>query len=207
LVDSGLGHHVVSGLHWGSQCPVNPDVTAIFDFLPGKLHSRIANAADLGVLFAFDWWVSNLDSRQYVFVRQPGNPDSAHVKSEYRYTAWAIDHGSCFGGADWALASSGQPVTGHRPLVFYPSCRSEDVIHGGRLIESLSPAEICGASQHVPRNWFAPPDEESFQSMMNGLRARQRSLTALLGEQTANTVVLNTLFAPFEGPSDPVASH
>jgi len=185
LLSDALHHQVASDLHWGSQCPVNPDATAIFDFLPCKLHSRITNAADLGVVFAFDRWVSTIDSRQFVFVRESNGLDSAQSKSAHQYTAWAIDHGSCFGGTDWALASFHQPSTGHRPPNLYPLCKLEDAIRGANLIESLSPFEIEAACQGIPRDWFAHGEEEALQVLLQALQTRQRNLAASLRSMAA----------------------
>src|SRR5450755_4208634 len=113
---------IVNGLHLGSKCPVNPEVAAIFDFLPRAFysHSQVANLDDIGVVFAFDQWVAHADNRQFIFARQPrlkeGNGSS--------FEAWAIDNGMCF-GADWAFGPTrGTASSGYDDI--YSNCNVEE---------------------------------------------------------------------------------
>jgi hypothetical protein len=48
----------------GSECPVNPENTAIFDFLPAKLLPQVVNLPDFAKAFVLDKWPYQTDRRQ-----------------------------------------------------------------------------------------------------------------------------------------------
>src|SRR5690348_11760557 len=94
---------VAPGIHFGSQCPVNPTTTAIFDFLPRNLLRQVTNLEDFAKALVLDQLLGNTETRQAVFVRARSR--SGNVS----FRAWLIDHGMIFAGQQWAF----QTVAGH----------------------------------------------------------------------------------------------
>ena len=159
---------IVSGLHLGSKCPVNPDAVAIFDFLPRALYSRLGNLADLGVVFAFDEWAAHVDNRQFIFARLKGSC----------FTAWAIDNGMCF-GKDWTLTPNALYAS-PRCFDIYSYCDLEESARRGtHLIEALPAAELYAAHRKIPRDWFGAGDDIALNTMLETLRKRQQDLVAI----------------------------
>ena len=85
-------------LHLGSQCPVDPEQTAIFDFLPDRVLPAVRNLAEFATMFVFDHWVGQTDKRQAVFVRD------RKVSAGLAFRAYFIDHGMAFDGDQWDYA-------------------------------------------------------------------------------------------------------
>jgi hypothetical protein len=85
---------VEPGLHLGSQCPVNPATTAIFDFLPRRILGGVTNLEDFGKALVLDQFLGQADARQAIFIRERSGKGTLH------YRAYLIDHGWMFGGAN-----------------------------------------------------------------------------------------------------------
>ena len=173
---------IVNGLHLGSKCPVDPDVVAIFDFLPRAFysHSRVANLDDIGVVFAFDQWVAHADNRQFIFARRPSSMKMAQLKEGdgSSFEAWAIDNGMCF-GADWAFGPTRVTASSGCGDI-YSNCNVEESARRGtHLIEALPAAELSAAHQKIPRDWFGAGDEIALNTMLETLQKRQRHLAAI----------------------------
>src|ERR1039457_1593427 len=193
LADSCLGREelylsrdsqvpIVNGLHLGSKCPVNPEVVAIFDFLPRAFysHSRVANLNDIGVVFAFDQWVAHADNRQFIFARRPSSMKMAQLKEGdgSSFEAWAIDNGMCF-GADWAFGPTRVTASSGCGDI-YSNCNVEESASlGAHLIESLPASELYAAHQKIPRDWFGAGDEIALAAMLATLQKRQQHLAAI----------------------------
>jgi hypothetical protein len=67
---------VEPGCHFGSECPVDPRATAIFDLLPRKLLNNVINLDDFAKALVIDTWLGNSDLRQAIF---SGNADGLAV--------------------------------------------------------------------------------------------------------------------------------
>jgi hypothetical protein len=173
-----MGNRRVSpleGLHLGSQCPANPDKTAIFDFLPARLLSNIGNLSDFAAMFVLDKWLNQTDKRQAIFIRD------RKVKATLGFQAYFIDHGLTFGGRQWRFDDA--PLHG---LAFPPNIYSK--LDMRRLtsaavdrVQAISPATLHAAIEGVPPAWFDPGDRESFTILLTGLEKRQRNLPLLVG--------------------------
>jgi hypothetical protein len=109
-LESGTRHIAVPpGRHFGSRHPGNPDVTAIYDFIPDALLTQVANADQFLAVLAFDRWVANADGRQSIFFRaqlrdwmaRPGIPPR-----KLGFVALLIDHGFAFNGPHWDFPDS-----------------------------------------------------------------------------------------------------
>jgi hypothetical protein len=186
---------IVSGLHLGSKCPVNPDAVAIFDFLPRAMYSRVGNLADIGVVFAFDEWVAHADNRQFIFAR-PSSTKMAQLKegNGSSFEAWAIDNGMCF-GADWAFGPTRVTASSGCGDI-YSNCNVEESARRGtHLIEALPAAELFAARQKIPRDWFGAGDDIALNTMLKTLQKRQQHLAAIC-EHVAVARDLRNLASP-----------
>lgn len=167
-----------NGLHLGSKCPVDPNTTAIFDFLPRQLYPRVSNLHDAGIVFAFDCWARHVDTRQFVYARSRRNavPTASRPSGKVSLTAWAIDNGKCFGG-DWNLAKI--LLHAYPPFEIYSHCNLEEsALTGAKLIQDLPSSVIQSSHQQIPRDWFTDDDQEALALMLDTLQRRQSRLFA-----------------------------
>ena len=172
---SGRITTVEPGLHLGSQCPVNPETTAIFDFVPRKLLTNVANLADLGRALLIDKLLGHIDARQAVFTRDPKTGKSA-------YRAYLIDHGRMFGGCEWVIRD--WPRTGLYfdksvySLLDMPALCSETM----KLAAGIGEDELYSAIEFIPQEWFADGDAAELASLFLQIKQRQKGLdTYVLG--------------------------
>lgn len=174
---------IASGLHLGSMCPVNPEKTAIFDFLPDKfLDSHVSNLNQFGAMFVVDRWLGQTDFRQAVFTRR-------YKRSrELRFDVWFIDHGQCLGGCHWEFRDS--HLSG-LPLV--PLTRPFDRSLYQRIpmraicdvtidqIVRLSEEDILSVSRLLPQEWFCSREEEGIlQQLLEQVCKRRTYLADLV---------------------------
>ena len=105
---------LLSGTHYGSRFPGDPDKTVVYDFVPDSVVRNVENLSEFAGLLAFDKWVGNEDFRQCVFVRDT---------PQERFRAVWIDNGHAFGGPEWNFMDT--PRKGlHLSSVVYESIRS-----------------------------------------------------------------------------------
>jgi hypothetical protein len=161
---------VAPGLHFGSQCPVNPNTTAIFDFLPRKLLSHVVNLEDFAKAFVLDKLLGNADSRQAIFVRASDRSRSI------MFRAWLIDHGMTFGGSRWEL----QDIPQHGlymdrtvyALVDTPTI-SDEAVDSIRL---LSKDGLNAAAEGIPSGWFSKGENNILGQLFEQLQTRAAGL-------------------------------
>jgi len=156
-------------LHLGSQFPVNPDLTAIFDLLPSMLFSKIRNLNDVAKVFVLDKYVHHTDKRQAVFTRDRRFAD---------FLMHFIDHGMCF--ANWVLGD--EPLHG---LMFDRTIYSKvdmrrETEKALSLVDALPDDIFPSAIEAVPPSWFAPGDMEALAALQDSLRKRKGSLPLLV---------------------------
>jgi hypothetical protein len=177
---------IVSGLHLGLKCPVDPDTVAILDFLPRNLASRVANCDDLGVVFAFDQWVAHDDRRQFIFARQsiPLKAPRSKQRNGSFLTAWAIDNGRCFGG-NWTFMP--KRLYADNPILdIYSYCDvGECAARNAQLIYSLPASALEEACRNIPGDWFGIGDDTALNAMLSQLQQRQRLQAKLIHEHVA----------------------
>jgi hypothetical protein len=172
------------GWHFGSRHPGNPDVTAVYDFIPDTLLSQVANAEQFPAVLAFDRWVGNVDGRQTIFFRaqlkdwlaRPGIPPR-----KLGFVALMIDHGFAFNGPHWNFTDSA--VTG-----LYPR---RIVYEGIRAIKDFEPwidrilnfpEEVFDkALRQIPPPWIEG-DETQLEALLESLLRRRQRIPELLAE-------------------------
>jgi hypothetical protein len=160
-------------VHLGSRCPVNPEKTAIFDFLPDRLLPKVSNLEDFATMFVIDKWLHQTDKRQSIFIRDKKAAD-------IRFLAYFVDHGSIFDGGNWRLGD--EPLHGlaftrriyslidMRTLVQNVLCR----------VENISESILMATPDVIPSAWFAPGDRECLATLLIQLRERQPRLPLLV---------------------------
>jgi hypothetical protein len=164
-------------LHLGSQCPVDPEKTAIFDFLPDTILPKVVNLSEFATKFVFDQWVSQSDRVQTIFVRD------RKVTTGIALRVYFVDHGRVFYGSEWQLRE--QPLCG---LAFQPKVYSyldlgvlvEKALY---QVESIHETTLLTAAEGVPSSWFAAGDREGLDTLLVKLGRRQINLRAVIARQ------------------------
>src|SRR3984885_13060240 len=172
---------IAPGWHFGSRHPGDPDVMAIYDFIPDALLSQVANPEQFLAVLAFDRWVANADGRQSIFFRaqlkdwlaRPGIPPR-----KLGFVALMIDHGFAFNGPHWDFPESA--VSG-----LYPRRMVYDSVSG---LESFQPwidrilnfpAEVFDRAQRqIPPEWIGD-DDAALQRMLERLLERRKRVPEL----------------------------
>ena len=155
-----------AGLHLGSECPVNLDEHAVWDFLPDSLLPKVDNLWAFGATFVLDRWTSQSDARQAIYFR---NPDRTTRRGRYKVSM--IDHGFAFNGTRWHLDSpsptilpAGPKVGAYRYFDFEEVCRETIV-----KIDSIQEQELRTSLSVIPECWFAPGDAVALESLLDNL--------------------------------------
>jgi HipA-like protein len=163
-------------LHLGSQCPVDPEKTAIFDFLPDKLLPNVKNLTEFATKFVFDQWVSQSDRLQVIFVRD-------RKVAPIGFRGYFVDHGMAFDGDRWQLCD--RPLCGLAFQAKVYSYLDLGVLVEKALcqVESINETTLLSAAEGVPSSWFAPGDQEGLDTLLVKLGRRQLNLPAVIARQ------------------------
>jgi hypothetical protein len=160
--------------HLGSQCPVDPTTTAVYDFLPAKLLSNVINLADLGSTFVVDKWFGQIDTRQAIFVRDPAN------RNDLRLRLYVIDHGMSFGGAQWDIHDS--PLcalyvdTRVYSMLDMKAVYEETLSH----IAALTQCDLYSAANDLPSCWSTENDRAALMKLIRSLELRRKRLSSVI---------------------------
>jgi hypothetical protein len=165
---------ITETLHLGSQCPVNPQTTAIFDFLPEKLLPQVVNLADFARAFVLDKWLYQTDKRQAIFVRDQ------KTASVLGFRAYLIDHGMSFAGSQWELADT--PTFGLciQPAIYSTVDVQSFYEQALSRIEKITIGALYAAAEGVPSAWFSPGDYECLANLFVRLQIRKTNLRPLV---------------------------
>ncbi len=162
------------GLHLGSRLHVDPERTAIFDFFPERMLSRLENRREFLGALLYDKWAANEDSRQAVFFR-------AKARGHTGFWVQMIDHGFAFGGRHWHFQDS--PIQGvyFRPAV-YEEVSSiacfEPWLH---RIQECPEEVVTNAAGAVPAEW-TEGDEQALECLTEKLLRRRGDVERLVKE-------------------------
>jgi hypothetical protein len=172
------------GWHFGSRHPGNPELMAVYDFIPDSLLNQVANAEQFLAVLAFDRWVANADGRQSIFFRaqlkdwlaRPGIPPR-----KLGFVALMIDHGFAFNGPHWDFPDSA--VAGLYPRrIVYDNVRSLDDFQP--WVERIQnfPAEVFDRIlRQLPPPWIED-DGSQLEGLFESLLRRRPRITQLLEE-------------------------
>ncbi len=161
---------VSSGIHFGSQCPVDPNSMAIYDFLPRKLLANVENLEDFSKAFVLDKLLGNTDKRQAIFVRAP----SRRGKAIFR--VWLIDHGLIFAGHRWELEDvPGYGLYVDRAVYGFPDTQiiCDKAIE---MMRMLNEDQLHIAAEGIPSDWFSSGDRGALARLFQEVQARAARL-------------------------------
>jgi hypothetical protein len=175
---------IEAGWHFGSRHPGNPELMAVYDFIPDSLLNQVENAEQFLAVLAFDRWVANADGRQSIFFRaqlkdwlaRPGIPPR-----KLGFVALMIDHGFAFNGPHWDFPDSA--VAGLYPRrIVYDSVRALDDFQP--WIERILnfPAEVFDRIlRQLPPPWLEE-DGSQLELLFESLLRRRGRIPELLAE-------------------------
>ena len=175
---------VREGWHFGSRYPGNPDVTAVYDFIPDALLQQVANLEQFRAVLVFDRWVANADGRQSVFFRaqlkdwlaKPGIPPR-----RLGFVALMIDHGFAFNGPHWELPESAVMGLYSRRTV-YANVRSLDDFEPWLTRVAAFPEDVLDrALRRIPPDWLED-DEPALYRLLEALLRRRKRIPTLIEE-------------------------
>lgn len=172
------------GWHFGSRFPGNPDVLAVYDFIPDSLLGQVANSDHFLAILAFDRWVANADGRQSIFfraqlndwLRRPGIPPQ-----KLGFLVLMIDHGFAFNGPHWDFPESA--VAGLYPRrIVYGGVRSiEDFEPWTDRILNFPEDVFDKAERQIPAEWI-DDDYEKLERLFDTLLRRRKRIRELIEE-------------------------
>ena len=160
---------IEDGIHFGSQCPVNPLTTAIFDVLPGALVGKVSNLEDFGFAWVVDQWVGNTDSRQAIFVRKDKT-------SQLKLSAYFIDHGKSFDGMEWRFWDSARRSLCADPLIYASLPMLKICDAAVERIQKISRADLGEMARQIPAEWLNESDYCALQHVLDQLYQRKSRL-------------------------------
>lgn len=165
--------NVEGRFHIGSQCPVSPDTTAIYDFLPSRLLSRVINLADFASVLVLDKWLCHIDRRQTVFVREP-DPDGSSI-----FKAYFIDHGLCFAGSRWELDV--RPHGMYIDAGVYSRLNlTEHTLHALSALHIIEEDYMSDVVSSFPQEWLSEGDDAALANLLESLQRRRRKVASLV---------------------------
>jgi hypothetical protein len=181
---------VPPGWHFGSRYPGDPNLTAVYDFIPDALLSRVVNFNQFLGMLVFDKWTANADARQSIFFRariKEWSSGAAGQHLEKGFLAQMVDHGYLFDGPHWDFCDS--PLQGlyFRPLV-YEHVRGWDDFEPWLSQVMDFPEEVLDdALKRVPRSWLNG-DQEALERLLEQLLARRKRVPDLVRDTTRGRV-------------------
>jgi hypothetical protein len=177
------------GWHFGSRHPGDPDVMAVYDFIPDALLHQVANADQFLAVLVFDRWVANADGRQSIFFRAQLNDWLARPGIPPRklgFVALMIDHGFAFNGPHWDFPDSA--VTGLYPRrIVYDSVRTLDDFQPWLDRIANFPTEVFDKIlRQIPPAWLLDDGDQLHRLLEALLRRRARISELLLESKSAS---------------------
>ena len=171
-----------AGWAFGSRHPGDPDVTAIYDFVPDSLLAQVQNRADFLAILVFDKWTGNADGRQAIFFRAQVKDWVSQLKAgpkKMGFIALMIDHGFIFNGPHWNFTESALQGLYPRRMVYEPVTSLDDFQPClGRVLHF--PDEVLDrAIRRIPPDWIEN-EEEELESLLESLLLRRKRVAELL---------------------------
>jgi hypothetical protein len=173
--------NVGGSLHLGSCCPVDPETSAIWDFLPKTLLSTTVNLEDFAKVLVIDRLLGLSGKRQAIFSREvcPGQAS--------RYRAFFVDHGMLFGGSRWNINEDFESglywdrrVYGMIDLPFL-WCQAANAL------SSATDMDFLEEVSELPDSWFDGTDKHALVQLTRLVRSRKQRLHSLISESLRGT--------------------
>lgn len=163
----------LQGLHLGSECPVDPNRQAIFDFLPKQLLTKVENLRDFVAAYVVDSWLNQTDTRQVVFTRN-------RQAKDVRFSAHFIDHGYAFGGSEWNLETTVIRKASIHSSAFDSVDTHSIVKDTINRIEAITFEELWAVTDQIPEEWFAADERLRLRGLLGRVCRKVARLRALL---------------------------
>ena len=165
------------GWAFGSRHPGDPNLTAIYDFVPDSLLAQVQNRGAFLEILAFDKWTGNADGRQAIFFRAHLKEWAPQLKpgpKKMGFVALMIDHGFIFNGPHWNFTESALQGLYPRRMVYEPVTSLDDFQPSlGRILNF--PDEVLDrALRRIPPDWIEHEEEELDRLLETLLRRKKR---------------------------------
>lgn len=180
-----------AGWAFGSRHPGDPEITAVYDFVPDSLLAQVQNREEFLGALVFDKWTGNADGRQAIFFRAQLKEWMPQIKAGPRKTGFValmIDHGFIFNGPHWNFSESALQGLYPRRMVYEPVKSLEDFQPWLERVEHFPDEVLDRALRRIPPAWIEDEEDELERLLESLLRRRNR--VAELLEQSRN-VFLN----------------
>lgn len=169
---------VRAGVHLGSQCPVNPNTTAIFDFLPRKLLPQVVNIEDFAKVFVIDKLLGQVDTRQAVFVRERGGGNG-----RIAFRAYMIDQGGLFGQTKWMFENAPLHGLANDEHIYSFIDMRRLCLETIELLRNVNEKKLHAWMRNIPREWFAAGDHDRLASLFSEVVCRIAKIDSIIGWQ------------------------
>ena len=141
------------GPQFGSRFVADPQQSQVVDYFPEKMTNAayLTNIDIFSGALVLDYWLRNVDSRQFVFYRYK-------ERGRAPYTAVMIDQTGCLGGTLWAPGSinPGQRLK----QGFYRNVSLDIAERWLSHIQAYPEDSARYLVQSVPPSWIQPDDSE-----------------------------------------------
>ncbi|WP_263377131.1 HipA domain-containing protein [Granulicella aggregans] len=153
------------GLHFGSRF-----ISKAIDVLTPDRLREVNNLAEFSGILALDKWTNNCDWRQVVFSKK---------STRSKYDVAFIDHGYCFGEAEWKFEDA--PLRGIYRLnaVYGPVTGWSSFSPWLERFEEMSPETIWKIVEAVPPEWFGA-DKDAADTLVDRLIRRRSRIRELI---------------------------
>ena len=185
-----LGSQVIppdTGWAFGSRHPGDPNVTAIYDFVPDSLLAQVQNRSQFLAVLAFDKWTSNADGRQSIFFRaqlKDWFPDVKASPKKMGFVALMIDHGFIFNGPHWTFPESAVQGLYPRRTVYEPVTKMDDFQPWLDRIAYFPDEIMDRALRRIPPDWIEG-DEAELEKLLETLLRRKKRIGELVEQSRA----------------------
>jgi hypothetical protein len=166
-----------SGWAFASRHPGDPNLTAIYDFVPDSLLSQVQNRSEFLSVLVFDKWTGNADGRQSIFFRAQLKDWLPQVKpgpKKMGFVALMIDHGFIFNGPHWNFTESALQGLYPRRMVYEPVTSLQDFQPLLERIEHFPGEVLDRALRRIPPDWIENEEDELERLLQSLLRRGKR---------------------------------
>jgi len=175
------------GWAFASRYPGDPNLTAVYDFVPDSLLAQVENITDFLAALVFDKWTGNADGRQSVFYRAQLKEWAPRLKSGRRKTGFValmIDHGFIFNGPHWNFSESAAQGLYPRRSVYDPVVGLESFEPWLTRIREFPEEVMDCAWRRIPPDWIEG-EEAELERLLEKLFARRKRIAELLEQSRA----------------------
>jgi len=175
------------GWAFGSRYPGDPNLTAIYDFVPDSLLAQVHNRAEFIAVLAFDKWTGNADGRQAIFFRaalKDWVPQLQPAPRKMGFVALMIDHGFIFNGPHWNFTESALQGLYPRRLVYDAIVSLQDFQPWIDRIQYFPGDVLDRALRRIPAAWIENQESE-LQRVLETLLRRGKRIAELIEQSHA----------------------